>query len=638
MARKMKRPGGRKKKSEYISTFNQKYGLTIAKRDIEAMNEIFKICGQVYNHFVTKLQPFYCEIVRGVGGCIIDVKNVYMEDVDRKIAAEKAGIAFFSDFNYEAEYEKHLKTENPLPFEEFVAKRKDWEKEVFGQVGKEYPYKDVSDTRKGKQVIKYKEFNDNNEQIDAYLTAETIKKVYAPCLVGEETKVKNTYRRFFKIDYPEYLSKKKKYEEMLKEGQIKNGEKPPTPPLPKRKSTKEYDCIVFPSQKTKPLSFCETIQKATPGAKSRIDILIPRGSGLPPINAKITYHRELKGRIMQVSILRKKNKRFEIMFTVDIEKESNPLPKVIHNKTLGVDVGFGDQNYHTYSQPVRFPQYCIDKGYVSQEWATSVPTPLFALRYNRDKRYLDKKLTSIYIKASQYLGREISAAEEVFQEIDSIEREKSGKAKSVIKTITKGVEKELKSIFFNKNTDSVKKEEIKSILDSISNLKFEKNRAAILNTQRWRDFEYIIANVLASQFDIIVVEDLALDKMLKKDSENNEKQQKIRKYVARASLAHGRCFNRIEHVCKRKQVVFIKVNPQNTSKTCSNCGYIYNIGGSKLYQCSSCGLQMNRDENAARNILARGISQLEGKPPSLFEKIANQSETQNSEEELAIVF
>lgn len=638
MARKMKNPGGRKKKSEHISTFNQTYGLTIAKRDLEAMNELFNICGQVYNHFVSKLQPLYFTFVYDEKGKVIDIDNVNIEGLQRQKVAEDAGIAFYSDFDYEDQYQRHLKTENPLSFEDFVAKRKAWEEGVFGKPGKEYPYKDVVDTRNGKQVIKYKGFNDNNEWVDYFLNKSDVDKLHSGCLIAEETKVKAAYRRFLKIDYFIYNEKKKQYLQQLAEGKIKNGKKPPFPPIPKRKRTREYNCIVFPSQGTHALPLCKVIQTATPGAKSRIDVLIPRGLGSPPLHAKITYHRELKGKIMQVSILRKKNKRFEIMFTVDIAKESTIQPKVIKNQNLGIDVGFGEKNYHRYSNPVQFPRYFIDKGYVETEWATSVSIPLFAIKHTRDKRKLNKKITAMYIKASQYLGREVSEAETRIKDLDSIEIEKCNEASSEIRKITKGVEKELKAIFYNKNTDPVKKAEIGSILDTIQHLRYSTNKAAILNTQRWRDFEYLLSNILANQFDNIFVENLELAKMLERNLDANEKQKRIRKYVAKASLAHGRFMNRLEHVCKKKQVGFVKVDPRNTSKTCSNCGNIYNIEGDKIYNCPICKMQMNRDENAAKNILSRGLASLEEKPPTLFEKIANPVETSEPFEELAIAF
>lgn len=46
-----------------------------------------------------------------------------------------------------------------------------------------------------------------------------------------------------------------------------------------------------------------------------------------------------------------------------------------------------------------------------------------------------------------------------------------------------------------------------------------------------------------------------------------------------------------------------------TSKTCGNCGFIHQkLGSNKTFKCPQCGIIMDRDMNAARNILLRFIT------------------------------
>ncbi len=53
----------------------------------------------------------------------------------------------------------------------------------------------------------------------------------------------------------------------------------------------------------------------------------------------------------------------------------------------------------------------------------------------------------------------------------------------------------------------------------------------------------------------------------------------------------------------------ILVNPQNTSKTCSNCGNIQEMPLSeRVYVCNTCGMRKDRDINASINILNRATS------------------------------
>lgn len=51
----------------------------------------------------------------------------------------------------------------------------------------------------------------------------------------------------------------------------------------------------------------------------------------------------------------------------------------------------------------------------------------------------------------------------------------------------------------------------------------------------------------------------------------------------------------------------IPINESYTTKTCSNCGTMYEINSSKTYSCSHCGMVADRDCNAAKNILMKGI-------------------------------
>ena len=60
----------------------------------------------------------------------------------------------------------------------------------------------------------------------------------------------------------------------------------------------------------------------------------------------------------------------------------------------------------------------------------------------------------------------------------------------------------------------------------------------------------------------------------------------------------------LEYKAERAGGRVVKVNPKNTSKACSGCG---NVKASlplseRVYSCSNCGLVIDRDHNAAKNI------------------------------------
>jgi putative transposase len=53
------------------------------------------------------------------------------------------------------------------------------------------------------------------------------------------------------------------------------------------------------------------------------------------------------------------------------------------------------------------------------------------------------------------------------------------------------------------------------------------------------------------------------------------------------------------------------VNPRDTSKMCSHCGKLVEKKLSdRVHTCPHCGLVMDRDKNAALNILHRGLQAL----------------------------
>jgi putative transposase len=60
-----------------------------------------------------------------------------------------------------------------------------------------------------------------------------------------------------------------------------------------------------------------------------------------------------------------------------------------------------------------------------------------------------------------------------------------------------------------------------------------------------------------------------------------------------------------------------RVNPKNTTQMCSGCGEMVPKGLSiRNHACPHCGLKLSRDQNAALNILARGLAGLDASPRS----------------------
>lgn len=86
--------------------------------------------------------------------------------------------------------------------------------------------------------------------------------------------------------------------------------------------------------------------------------------------------------------------------------------------------------------------------------------------------------------------------------------------------------------------------------------------------------------------------------------------RKIRSKTARAMLtwAHYRFKQTLKHQAQKRSVTIIEVSEAYTSKTCTRCGHVHTkLGGAKIFKCSSCNYEINRDFNGALGILLRAL-------------------------------
>lgn len=110
------------------------------------------------------------------------------------------------------------------------------------------------------------------------------------------------------------------------------------------------------------------------------------------------------------------------------------------------------------------------------------------------------------------------------------------------------------------------------------------------------DFLHKLSTNLVKDYGKIVFEDLNIKGMLKN--------HKLAKHINDCSwhtLIEMTRYKAEEAGCE-----FVLVNAKNTSQICSNCGSIEKKTLSdRVHKCSVCGLEMDRDHNAAINILSR---------------------------------
>jgi putative transposase len=129
---------------------------------------------------------------------------------------------------------------------------------------------------------------------------------------------------------------------------------------------------------------------------------------------------------------------------------------------------------------------------------------------------------------------------------------------------------------------------------------------ASLKVQRQReDFARKTANALISSHDLIAFEDLKIANMVKKHT--------LAKSISDA--AWGRFLDWVRYYSAIHDIPVVAVAPHWTSQKCSGCGCMVKKSLSeRTHRCLECGLIMDRDENAARNILALALASFQAVP------------------------
>lgn len=117
---------------------------------------------------------------------------------------------------------------------------------------------------------------------------------------------------------------------------------------------------------------------------------------------------------------------------------------------------------------------------------------------------------------------------------------------------------------------------------------------------RRNNFTHQLSRALVSLFGVIAFEDLNIKGMVKnhclaKSIQDAAWKQLVQFTLYKAANAGRTC---------------VQVDPRNTSKLCSACGQIVDKSLSERVHHCSCGLSLDRDVNAAINILCRGLATL----------------------------
>ncbi len=114
------------------------------------------------------------------------------------------------------------------------------------------------------------------------------------------------------------------------------------------------------------------------------------------------------------------------------------------------------------------------------------------------------------------------------------------------------------------------------------------------------DFLHKLSNYYDTNYELVAVEDVDVKPML--ESSGNSRNT--------ASAAWDTFTTVLEDKYKREGTHFVEVEPAGTSKDCASCGVETDKPlWVREHSCPACGFEMDRDANAASNILSRGVEE-----------------------------
>ena len=133
--------------------------------------------------------------------------------------------------------------------------------------------------------------------------------------------------------------------------------------------------------------------------------------------------------------------------------------------------------------------------------------------------------------------------------------------------------------------------------------------------QRSRDLQHHkISRKLVNEYDLIAVEDLEIKQMLKVKKASSDKLSFMSPTAKRGMRrniglsAWGSFVHQLVYKAEDAGKLVIKVDPRGTTQDCSRCAATIPKGlRTREHNCPHCGLQIDRDLNAAINVLNRGL-------------------------------
>ena len=128
--------------------------------------------------------------------------------------------------------------------------------------------------------------------------------------------------------------------------------------------------------------------------------------------------------------------------------------------------------------------------------------------------------------------------------------------------------------------------------------------------KRWREarnkvseLHWKTASFLVENYDTILLPEFKISQMVRRGNKISSETKRLLYAFSFHSFKE-----KLHYKCAVYNKNLVIVDESYTSCTCGNCGMITRMKGAEMYKCPHCGLEMDRDVMASRNILIKNIN------------------------------
>ena len=129
--------------------------------------------------------------------------------------------------------------------------------------------------------------------------------------------------------------------------------------------------------------------------------------------------------------------------------------------------------------------------------------------------------------------------------------------------------------------------------------KYNRKIKNLVNDMQWK-----IANILSKNYKTVLIGDMSSKDIC-------SKKNKVLDGITKQAVMQMNFYTfrkRLEYKCTINKTEYKEIDERYTSKMCLKCGsYNEKLGGNDIFHCKECQIQLDRDVNACRNILIKGL-------------------------------